>query len=171
MRHTGIHAFHIFGSVKPLSGVNLDETEWSMLVENFSKVKSVLNGEEVDLDNCHSKCDGKGMLKVYNIEWVQDGKPVCVLKEYSEGAAKRTGCKRKPVPGVEYNENDGEPEMKIHCSYEVSPDPTDLMNLVITQIINTYIRIKIRENCEACQVKSSAQYDHCKTGNCLRWSY
>ena len=111
------------------------------------------------------------MLKVYIIEWVQDGKPVCVLKEYSEEAAKRTGCKRKPVPGVEYNENDGEPEMKIHCSYEVPPDPTELMNLVITQIINTCTRIKIRENYEACQVKSSVQYDHCKTGNCLRWSY
>ena len=168
MRYTGIHAFHIFGSVKPLSGVNLDESEWSMLVENFSKVKSVLDGELVDLDNCYRKCDGKDMLKVYHPEWVLDGKAVCVLKEqYSEEAAKRLGHKRKPVPGVEYDEKDGEPEMKIHCSYEVPPEPTELMNLVITYIINTYIGSKIRENCDACQVKSSSQFDHCKTGNCL----
>ena len=63
IRYTGIHAFHIFGSVKPLSGVNLDESEWSMLVENFSRVKSVLDGKEMDLDNYHSKCDGKEYAK------------------------------------------------------------------------------------------------------------
>ena len=41
-QYSGIHAFHVLGSVKPHSGVNLDEGEWAALVEHFDKVKEVM---------------------------------------------------------------------------------------------------------------------------------
>ena len=38
-RYTGIHAFTTTGSVKAMTGINLNEGEWRMLTEHFNKVK------------------------------------------------------------------------------------------------------------------------------------
>ena len=51
-RYTAIHVFNLYGMVKPLTSVNLDEMEWSTLVENFPKVKELLKGK---------KCESWGM--------------------------------------------------------------------------------------------------------------
>ena len=56
-RWTGIHAFSVYGLVKPKSGVNMDEMGWAMLVENFPKVKDVLEGKSVDLSACMRSAD------------------------------------------------------------------------------------------------------------------
>ena len=41
------------------------------------------------------------------------------------------------------------------------------MNMVITAAIHGKIENEMKEHCEACQVKSDAQFDHCHSGNCL----
>ena len=40
------------GGVKPLSGINLDEDEWSMLTFNFDSVKEALGGKKDALKMC-----------------------------------------------------------------------------------------------------------------------
>ena len=33
--------------------------------------------------------------------------------------------------------------------------------------MNKMIEVEIKANCEACQVNSDSQFDHCRSGNCL----
>ena len=56
--------------------------------------------------------------------------------QYSEEEAFTSGKKRKPIPGVDYNSDDGGPQLKIQKSYEAPPMDTDLMHMVITTTIH-----------------------------------
>ena len=39
------------GGVKPLTGVNLDNEEWRMLIANFEAIKDFLGGKKNELQN------------------------------------------------------------------------------------------------------------------------
>ena len=41
------------------------------------------------------------------------------------------------------------------------------MNLVLIESMDKFINAECKANCEACQVISDSQFDHCKRGNCL----
>ena len=41
------------------------------------------------------------------------------------------------------------------------------MNLVLVETMNKMIEAETKANCEACQVNSDSQFDHCRSGNCL----
>ena len=41
------------------------------------------------------------------------------------------------------------------------------MNLVLVETMNKMIEAEAKANCEACQVNSDSQFDHCRSGNCL----
>ena len=41
------------------------------------------------------------------------------------------------------------------------------MNLVLIESMDRMIDAECKANCEACQVNSDSQFDHCKCGNCL----
>ena len=140
-----------------------------MLTEYFSKVKDVLDGKKVNLSEyVASILSEDGMVKTFKPEWVLNGKVLCELQsQYSEEEAFTSGKKRKPLPGVNYDSDDGEPQLKIQKSYEVPPVDIDLMNMVITAVIHGKIENEMKEHCEACQVKCDAQFDHCHSGNCL----
>ena len=43
----------------------------------------------------------------------------------------------------------------------------DLMSLIFSCNMEKQIEAEARENCEACQVNSDSQFDHCQTSNCL----
>ena len=154
-RYTGMT-----GSVKAMNGINLDEDEWRMLTEYFSKVKDVLDGKTVNLSEYVTPILSEdGMVKAFKPEWVLNGKVVHELQsQYSEGEAFTSGKKRKPLPGVDYDSDDGEPQLKIQRSYEVPPADTDLMNMVITAAIHGKIENEMKEHCEACQVMQTAFY-------------
>ena len=47
------------------------------------------------------------------------------------------------------------------------PEDTHLMNLVLIESMDRMIDDECKSNCEACQVNSDSQFDHCKSGNCL----
>ena len=57
--------------------------------------------------------------------------------------------------------------MCVDCEVQPAPKDTLLMNLVLAETMNKMIEGETKANCEACQVNSDSQFDHCKSGNCL----
>ena len=114
-RYTGIHAFTMTGSMKAMTGINLDKGEWRMLTEYFSKLKDVLDGKKVNLSEYVAPILSEDvMVKTFKPEWVLNGKVVCELQsQYSEEEAFTSGKKRKLLPGVDYDSDDGELQLKI----------------------------------------------------------
>ena len=47
------------------------------------------------------------------------------------------------------------------------PKDTDLMYLVLLEIIEKKILDEAKANCEACRINSDSQFDHCESRNCL----
>ena len=48
-RYTGIHQVNNLNYVISNSGVNLDDDEWSILVDNFKGIKDILGGKKAHL--------------------------------------------------------------------------------------------------------------------------
>ena len=74
---------------------------------------------------------------------------------------------RKPVPGVDYPQKDVHAEMHVDCKIRPAPEDTLLMNFVLVETMIKMIEAESKANCEACQVNSNSQFDHCRSGNCL----
>ena len=169
-RYTGIHGFNLAGQVKPCTGVNLDWVEWSMLVENFTAVKDALKGADVDLSQCKRSFDFEDNIKMYGGKWFVDGRCVDNLPPvlyYSEEDAVKALDNVKPVKGVDYPEKGPDPELRMECVSKPEPDTSLLMNLILVHVVNCKILQLTKKNCEACQIGSDSQIDHCKPGNCL----
>ena len=83
-----------------------------------------------------------------------------------EKAIENAEC-RKPEPGVDYPQKDVLPEMRVDCELRHPPEDTHLMNLVLIESMDKFIHAECKANCEACQVNSDSQFDHCKRGNCF----
>ena len=166
-RYTGIHAFNIMGRVKPLSGVNLDDDEWNMLTFNFVCVKDALNGKKDALKDVFTPPkDVTDMIKVYKAEWYLNGKLITNTESghefFSHEKVVNDAECRKPKPGVDYPQKDVLPEMRVDCELRHPPEDTHLMNLVLIESMDKFINAECKANCEACQVNSDSQFDHCK---------
>ena len=59
------------------------------------------------------------------------------------------------------------PEIRVDCELRHLPEDTHLMNLVLIESMDRMINFECKANCEACQVNSDSQFDHCRSGNCL----
>lgn len=170
-RYTGIHAFNPMGRIKPLTGVNLDEHEWCSLVQNFSVIKDCLNGKKVDLSKTTSMAVEVETVKTFIAEWVlnsdvlEDAVPP--KEYYNRQDAVLDAHKRKPQPGNQFDEKVGKPEIQIHVTHQQPPEDTDLMYLVLLEIIEKKILDEAKANCEACGINPDSQFDHCESGNCL----
>ena len=57
--------------------------------------------------------------------------------------------------------------MRVDCKLRQPPEDTHLMILVLVETIDKMIEDECKANCEACQVNSDSQFDHCREGNCL----
>ena len=55
----------------------------------------------------------------------------------------------------------------MDCEVRPPPEDTLLMNFVLVETMNKMIEAETKVNCEACQVNSDSQFDHCRSGNCL----
>ena len=160
------------GAVKLLTGINLDEDEWAMLTFNFESVKETLAGKKDALKNVFTPPkDSVDLVKVFKAEWFVNGKMITNSESgrefYSrEKAVKDAEC-RKPQPGVDYPQKDVLPEMCVDCELCQPPEDTHLMNLVLVETMDKMIEVECKANCEACQVNSDSQFEHCKRGNCL----
>ena len=170
-RYTGIHAFNPMGRIKPLTSVNLDECEWCSLVQNFSVIKDCLNGKKVDLSKTTLMAVEVETVKTFIAEWVLNGdvlEDAVPPKEcYNRQDAVLDAHKRKPQPGNQFNEKVGKPEIRIRVKCHQPPEDTDLMYLVLLEIVEKKILDEAKANCEACRIISDSQFDHCESGNCL----
>ena len=171
-RYTGIHNIDPMGNITPQTGVNLDENEWNMLTYNFSGVKAAIAGNKDALSHVFTPPDDEPlMVKVYKAEWFLDGKQITNSESrqefFSREKAENDALCRKPEPGVDYPQTDVFPEMFVNCEFRPPPEDTHLMNLVLVNSMNKMIDAECKANCEACQVNSDSQFDHCKSGNCL----
>ena len=163
--------FNLYGMVKPLTGVNLDEVEWSMLVENFPKVKELLKGKSVNLGKCKRSFDYEESIQMYAAKWFLGDKPFnngTTNLFYSEEEVGKAMATCKPVRGVNYPEDDEtEPDLWMEIVSRPPPDITMLMNLIMVNAVNQNILTLAKKYCEACQIDSDSQFDHCRLGNCL----
>ena len=171
-RYTGIHGFNVMGGVKPLSGVNMDDDEWNTLTFNFLCVKDALNGKKDALKDVFTPPkDVTDMIKVYKAEWYVNGKLIMNTESgrefYSREKAVNDAECRKPEPGIDYPQKDVSPEIRVDCELRHPPEDTHLMNLVLIESMDRMINFECKTNCEACQVNSDSQFDHCRSGNCL----
>ena len=171
-RYTGIHGFNVMGGVKPLSGVNMDDDEWNTLTFNFLCVKGALNGKKDALKDVFTPPkDVTDMIKVYKAEWYVNGKLITNTESgrefYSREKAVNDAECRKPEPGIDYPQKDVSPEIRVDCELRHPPEDTHLMNLVLIESMDRMINFECKANCEACQVNSDSQFDHCRSGNCL----
>ena len=171
-RYTGIHGFNMMGGVKPLSGVNMDDDEWNTLTFNFLCVKDALNGKTDALKDVFTPPkDVTDMIKVYKAEWYVNGKLITNTESgrefYSREKAVNDAECRKPEPGIDYPQKDVSPEIRVDCELQHPPEDTHLMNLVLIESMDRMINFECKANCEACQVNSDSQFDHCRSGNCL----
>ena len=171
-RYTGIHGFDIMDKVKPHTGVNLDEAEWSMLTYNFMCIKAALAGKKDALRNVFTPpSDDPNTVKLYRAEWFVNGKQITNSESgqlfFTRENAENDALCRKPEQGVDYPQSDVDPEIRVNCEFRPAPEDTHLMNLVLVDNMDKMIDDECKANCEACQVNSDSQFDHCKSGNCL----
>ena len=171
-RYTGIHRFNVMGAVKPLTGINLDEDKWAMLTFNFESVKQSLAGKKDALKNVFTPPkDTIDLVKVYKAEWCVNGSKITNSESdrefFSREKAVHDAECRKLEPGVDYPQKDVLPEMRVDCELCQPPEDTHLMNLVLVETMDKMIEDECKANCEACQVNSDSQFDHCREGNFL----
>ena len=171
-RYTGIQGFDMGGNVKTNSGVNLDDDEWGMLTYNFDSIKEAFAGKKDALKDIFTRPkEDRNIVKVYKAEWFLNGKLITNSKSgrefFSRQKAEDNAMCRKPTPGIDYPDKNVQPELCVDCEVRPAPDDTILMNLVLVETINRIIEAETKANCEACQVGSDSQFDHCQSGNCL----
>ena len=171
-RYTGIQGFDIDGNVKTNSGVNLDDDEWGMVSHNFDSIKEAFTGKKDAMKDIFTRPKkDRNIVRVYKAEWFlnnklitncQSGREFFLRKKVEDNAM----C-RKPTLGIDYPDKNVQPELRVDCEVRPAPDDTMLMNLVLVETIDRIIQAETKANCEACQVNSDSQFDHCQSGNCL----
>ena len=171
-RYTGIQGFDLAGNVIRNSGVNMDDDEWGMLSYNFDSIKEAFAGKKDALKNIFTRPkEDPNIVQVYKAEWYLNGKmitnPDSGREFFSRSKAEQYALCRKPVPGVDYPQKDVHAELRVDCEVRPAPADTLLMNLVLVEVLNKMIEAETKAKCEACQINSDSQFDHCRSGNCL----
>ena len=169
-RYTGIHEVNNLNYVISNSGVNLDDDEWSVLMDNFQGIKDILNGKKAHLRGIKRKCDINDEVTVYTPKWFLGMKPMNngpLVDYYSEEDAHNAGMAMEPQLGRDYPKGSGVPMLEIVEHQREPMDEVDMMYLIFLYTIDRKIQQKVKDQCEACQVHSDSQADHCKSSNCL----
>ena len=169
-RYTGIHQVNNLNYVISDSGVNLDDDEWSILVDNFKGIKDILGGKKAHLRGVKRKCDMNDEVTVYTLKWFLGMKLLNLgplVEYYSEEDARNTGMAMEPQAGHDFPKGLGLPMLEINEHQRQPMDEVDMMYLIFLYTIDRNIQKKVKDQCEACHVQSNAQSDHCKSGNCL----
>ena len=171
-RYTGIQGFDIDGNVKTNSGVNLDDDEWGMVSHNFDSIKEAFAGKKDAMKDIFTRPkEDRNIVRVYKAEWFLNNKLITHCESgrefFSRKKAEDNAMCRKPTPGIDYPDKNVQPELRVDCEVRPAPDDTLLMNFVLVETIDRIIQAQTKANCEACQVNSDSQFDHCQSGNCL----
>ena len=169
-RYTGIHQVNGLNYVTSNSGVNLDDDEWSVLMDNFSAVKDLLHGKKAQLRGVKRKFEESDSITVFTPKWFIGMKELVTgpsVDYFSEDDARNAGMAMEPQEGRDFPKGSGIPILQIMEDEREPMNPADMMYLIFLFVIDKKIAKKIKDDCEACQVGSDSQADHCKSGNCL----
>ena len=169
-RYTGIHQVNNLNYVISDSGVNLDDDEWSILMDNVKGIKDILGGKKAHLRGVKGKCDMNDGVTMYTPKWFLGMKLLNLgpsVEHYSEEDARNAGMAIEPQAGHDFPKGSGLPMLKID-EHQCQPmDEVNMMFLIFLYTIDRNIQKKVKDQCKACRVQSNAQSDHCKSGNCL----
>ena len=169
-RYTGIHQVNNLNYVISDSGVNLDDDEWSILMENFKGIKDILGGKKAYLRGVKRKCDMNDEVTVYTPKWFIGMKALKMgpsVEYYSKEDARNAGMAMEPREGYDYAKGSGIPMLEIDDHERAPMDEVDMMYLIFLYTIHRNIQKKVKDQCQACKVYSADQSDHCERGNCL----
>ena len=170
LRYTGVHTFTPTGGIVANTGVNLSESEWDTLVENFHLLKELLGGKSVNVAAFKRPHDFYESVKMYVASWYLNGKPLSLATAprefFHQEAALKEAREREPQPGKDYDSKEGEPEIQLDCMFRPPPEDTTIMRVVLETLVNEKITALMKKNCEGCRVDSPSQVDHCRSGGC-----
>ena len=169
-RYTGIHQVNGLNYVASNSGVNLDDDEWSVLMDNFQAVKDLLRGRKAQLRGVKRKFEESDTITVFTPKWFIGMKELIMgpsVDYFSEDDARNAGMAMEPQEGRDFPKGSGIPILQIMEDEREPMDAVDMMYLILLFVMDKKIAKKVKDECEACQVDSDSQADHCKTGNCL----
>ena len=169
-RYTGIHQVNGLNYVISNSGVNLDDGEWDVLIDNFQAIKDICDGKKAQLRGVKRKYEMSDLITVYTPKWFIGMKEVNLgpsVDYFTDEDAHIAGMAMEPQEGRDYAKGDGIPMLQIMVDECEPISSVDMMYLIYLYAIDAKIKWLIKDRCEACQVKSDSQSDHCESGNCL----
>ena len=97
------------------SGVNLDDDEWSILMDNFKGIKDILGGKKAHLRGVKRKCDMNDEVTVYTPKWFIGMNPLNLgplVDYYSEDEARNAGMAMEPQMGHDFPKGSGIPMLE-----------------------------------------------------------
>lgn len=170
-RYTGIHCVDLDGRVMPMTGVNLEDHEWDVLVENFSKIKDQMNGKNVEFGGVKRTHDFDATVQMFVMKWYLNGKEIDTgvetIEYFTESEASLDTLRTQPEAGKHFTAESDIPSCVIETVRRPVPEETLLMYLILLYVAERKMEEARQMDCEACRIDSGSQYDHFNPGNCL----
>ena len=171
LRYTGIHQVNGLNYVASNSGVNLDDDEWAVLLDNFEAIKDLLRGKKAELRGVKRKLEESDTITMFTPKWFLGMNELKVAPAtvyyFSEDDAHNAGMAMEPKEGRKFKKGSGIPMLQIIEEEHEPMNEVDLMYLVFLFVMDKKIQKAVKDQCDACQVGSDSQADHCQSGNCL----
>ena len=132
-RYTGIHQVNGLNYVASNSGVNLDDDEWSVLMDNFQAMKDLLSGKKAQLWGVKRKFEESDTITVFTPKWFIGMKELIMgpsVDYFSEDDARNAGMAMKPQEGHDFPKGSGIPMLQIMEEEREPMDTVDMMYLI-----------------------------------------
>lgn len=167
--YTGVHDLSPGGTIIPFTGLNFDDSEWEMLVNNVTNINTMLRIGDVKgkKRNIEGKVTNKEIM-MYKWRWVLGKKKLVdsPVGFFSEDDCKKDADRFTPVLGTDYN---GEKTPSLICDkiWGSPPDKFLLMRQIYVYMLVKFVQEIARANCDGCKTGSGSQERHMGVGGCL----
>ena len=126
--------------------------------------------EKHSLGVLRRKSEESDTITVFTPKWFIGMKELIMgplVDYFSEDNAHNAGMALEPQEGRDFPKGSGIPMLQI-MEDECEPMyAVVMMYLIFLFVMDKKIAKKVKHECEACQVDSDSQADHCENGNCL----
>lgn len=168
--YIGVHDLSPAGTIIPFTGLNFDDSEWEMLVNNIKNINTMLRGSE-DGKGKKRNVDGKAVsneIMMFKWKWLLGKKKLAesVIGFYSEDDCKRDAERFTPILGTDYT-SEKSPTLVCDKFWGPPPDKFLLMRQVYVYMLAKFIQEIARANCDGCKDGSGSQERHMVVGGCL----
>jgi hypothetical protein len=174
LRYTGIHDFREDGKVVGYTGINMNDSEWDVLVNNFTDIKKMLKDQSrANLKREFNEYPSVWNISVFKFEWFVNGKPVednPSLEYFSEAEARSEAVMHEPLCDIEDDTLDVNwvpNEYKIKSFSKLPPHAAKHMKLIYMNRLMCEINDIVKGKCEACKARLPGQKQHRMLGGCL----